>query len=146
MLIGYVPQSIFLHDDSIKNNIAVGEYEDEINLHRLNKAIKYAQLEKYILNLKDGVDTIVGENGSKLSGGQIQRIGIARALYINPEILIFDEITSSIDSDTEKQLLEVIKNLKQEKTIILITHKSSNLEICDEIYKVKNKEIINLVK
>tara|TARA_Y100000816_G_C26102750_1_gene584925 strand:- start:17 stop:1756 length:1740 start_codon:yes stop_codon:yes gene_type:complete len=145
-LIGYVPQSIFLHDDSIKNNIAVGEYEDEINLHRLNKAIKYAQLEKYILNLKDGVDTIVGENGSKLSGGQIQRIGIARALYINPEILIFDEITSSIDSDTEKELLEVIKNLKQEKTIILITHKSSNLEICDEIYKVKNKEIINLVK
>ena len=92
------------------------------------------------------MDTIVGENGSKLSGGQIQRIGIARALYINPEILIFDEITSSIDSDTEKQLLEVIKNLKQEKTIILITHKSSNLEICDEIYKVKNKEIINLVK
>jgi ABC-type multidrug transport system fused ATPase/permease subunit len=141
-LISYVPQKIFLQDDTIKNNIAFGEFEDEINEENFLSSIKSAQLEKFISNLEDGCDTKIGEAGSKLSGGQIQRMGIARALYVDPKILIFDEITSSIDVDTERQILEVVKKLKKNKTIILITHKPSTLEICDEVYEVKNQKVI----
>ena len=88
----------------------------------------------------------MGENGSKLSGGQIQRIGIARALYFNPEILILDEITSSLDTITEQQILNVIKNLKKEMTIILITHRKSTMVICDEIFELNNKKIEKKMK
>lgn len=140
--IGFVPQNIFLEDDTIKNNIAYGEFDEEINKNNLSKSIKSAQLEDFISNLANGLSTQVGENGSKLSGGQIQRIGIARALYFNPEILILDEITSSLDSNTEEQILNVIKNLKNEITIILITHKTSAMVICDEIFEVNNKKIL----
>ena len=111
--IGFVPQNIYLEDDSIKNNIAYGEYDEEINNNNLSKSIQSAQLENFINSLENGLSTKVGENGSKLSGGQIQRIGIARALYFNPEILILDEITSSLDTITEQQILNVIKNLKK---------------------------------
>ena len=140
--IGFVPQNIFLEDDTIKNNIAYGEYEEEINDSNLSKSIKSAQLENFINNVENGLSTKVGENGSKLSGGQIQRIGIARALYFNPEILILDEITSSLDSLTEQQILDVIKNLKDKMTIILITHKKSTMVICDEIFEINNKKVI----
>ena len=140
--IGFVPQNIFLEDDTIKNNIAYGEFDEGINKNNLSKSIKSAQLEDFISNLANGLSTQVGENGSKLSGGQIQRIGIARALYFNPEILILDEITSSLDSNTEEQILNVIKNLKNEITIILITHKTSAMVICDEIFEVNNKKIL----
>ena len=140
--IGYVPQKIFLQDDTIKNNIAFGEFENEINEEDILKSIKLAQLNNFIKNLKDGYNSKVGEDGSKLSGGQIQRIGIARALYINPDILILDEITSSLDSITEKNILNDIKTLKKDKTIILVTHKLSALEICDEIFQVKDQQII----
>ena len=141
-LIGYVPQRVFLQDDSIKNNIAFGEHEHEINKENLLKSIRSSQLENFILSLKDGLDTKVGENASKLSGGQIQRIGIARALYLDPEILFLDEITSSLDAKTEQEILSLIKSLKKEKTIIFITHNKSNLEICDEVYEVNNQNLI----
>ena len=104
---------ISIWDDSIKNNIAYGEYDEEINNNNLSKSIQSAQLENFINSLENGLSTKVGENGSKISGGQIQRIGIARALYFNPEILILDEITSSLDTITEQQILNVIKNLKR---------------------------------
>ena len=141
-LIGYVPQRVFLQDDSIKNNIAFGEHEHEINKENLLKSIRSSQLENFILSLKDGLDTKVGENASKLSGGQIQRIGIARALYLDPEILFLDEINSSLDAKTEQEILSLIKSLKKEKTIIFITHNKSNLEICDEVYEVNNQNLI----
>lgn len=141
-LIGYVPQRVFLQDDSIKNNIAFGEHEYEINEENLLKSIRSSQLENFVLSLKDGLNTKVGENASKLSGGQIQRIGIARALYLDPEILFLDEITSSLDAKTEQEILSLIKSLKKEKTIIFITHNKSNLEICDEIYEVNNQNLI----
>ncbi len=141
-LIGYVPQKIFLQDDTIKNNIAFGELDNEIDELNIKKSIKLAQLENFINSLDDGYNTKVGEDGSKLSGGQIQRIGIARALYSNPEILILDEITSHLDSTTESKLLEDIKVLKKDKTVIFITHKSSTLKICDEVYQVQNRKIL----
>ena len=141
-LIGYVPQGIYLLDDTIKNNIAFGEFSNDIDESTLLKSIKLAQLEKLISNLEKGYDTNIGENGSKLSGGQIQRIGIARALYTNPQILILDEITSSLDVNTEEEIINVIKNLKGEKTIILITHRLNMLKICDDVFELNDGLLI----
>lgn len=137
-IIGYVPQKIFLDDDTIKNNIAFGEFDNEIDQNKLNECIKLAQLSDFVEKLDEGINTFVGESGSKLSGGQVQRVGIARALYNNPQILVLDEITSSLDVDTEKEIIDVIKNLKGKKTIILITHRLNILQVCDEIFEVNN--------
>ena len=141
-LIGYVPQNIYLLDDTIKNNIAFGELSNDIDEATLLKSIKLAKLEKLINNLEKGYDTNIGENGSKLSGGQIQRISIARALYTNPQILILDEITSSLDVNTEEEIINVIKNLKGEKTIILITHRLNMLKVCDDVFELNDGLLI----
>ena len=143
--IGYVPQNIFLNDDSIKNNIALGEEESEIDEKRLKDAINKSKLDDFINNLEDGYNTNIGENGARLSGGQIQRIGIARALYADPELLFLDEITSSLDLETEAQIINDIQYLKKNKTIVIITHRSSTTKICDEIYELKNLKL-NKVK
>ena len=140
--IGYVSQTIYLIDDSILKNIALGIPENEINFNKVNEVLKQVQLEKFINNLELGVKTKVGERGVQLSGGQRQRIGIARALYHNPNILILDEATSALDSETEKEVMESIKNLKGDKTIIMIAHRISTLVDCDEIYKIQNKGIL----
>jgi ABC-type multidrug transport system fused ATPase/permease subunit len=140
--IGYVSQTIYLIDDSILKNIALGIPENEINFNKVNEVLKQVQLEKFINNLELGVKTKVGERGVQLSGGQRQRIGIARALYHNPNILILDEATSALDSETEKGVMESIKNLKGDKTIIMIAHRISTLVDCDEIYKIQNKGIL----
>ena len=106
-LIGYVSQSIFLTDDTIRNNIAIGIDESDIDNNRINESIKLAQLDNFISSLPDKEETIVGEKGARISGGEQQRIGIARALYHNPKILVLDEATSSLDSITEKKILKV---------------------------------------
>ena len=108
----------------------------------MQKSLKLSQLSSFIETIPDGVETIVGERGSMLSGGQIQRIGIARAIYHESEILIFDESTNALDSEAEQKIIEEIKDLKKTKTIIIISHKLSNLEICDKVYQLKNKQLI----
>tara|TARA_B110000116_G_scaffold254078_1_gene251311 strand:- start:4484 stop:6223 length:1740 start_codon:yes stop_codon:yes gene_type:complete len=140
-IIGYVPQSIFLVDDSILNNIAFGIPNNEINLSKINQAIKDSQLENYIDGLEKGLDTKAGERGVQISGGQLQRIGIARALYDNPEILILDESTASLDSKTESGVMNSIRKLKGSKTILMISHRITSLKDCDHIYEIKNGEI-----
>ena len=139
--IGYVAQEIFLLDNSIKNNIALGIPEDEIDINRVNEVIQLAQIKSFVETLPNGINTIVGEHGDQLSGGQRQRIGIARALYQNPDVLIFDEATSALDNETEKEILKVIFSLKKGKTIIMIAHRLSTLEKCDEVYQIKKGEI-----
>jgi ABC-type multidrug transport system fused ATPase/permease subunit len=129
--IDYVPQSIYLTDDTIEKNIAFGE--EEIDLNRLNSAIDAAQLRKFIEALPDGVKTIVGERGIRLSGGERQRIAIARALYRNPEVLIFDEATSALDNDTEARLMETINTVSKDRTVIMIAHRLTTLKDCDRI-------------
>lgn len=129
--IGYVPQSIYLTDDSIEKNIAFGE--KNIDLSRLNSAIDAAQLRKFIDALPEGVMTVVGERGIRLSGGERQRIAIARALYRNPEILIFDEATSALDNDTEARLMETINAVSKDRTVIMIAHRLTTLKDCDRI-------------
>ena len=136
-IIGYVPQDVHLLNDSLKKNIAFGLEENEIDQHKLNKAIIASQLEKLVNNLgKSGVDTMVGERGGNLSGGQIQRIGIARALYNDPKILILDEATSSLDRLTERAILNEVYNNENNKTIIIISHNLEVLNRCNKIYKL----------
>ncbi len=139
--IGYVPQSIYLLDDTLKANIAFGVKENEINLENLNRAIEYSKVNEFIKDWPDGYDTIIGEKGGKVSGGQLQRIGIARALYNNPDIIILDEATSALDENLERKIIEILYDLKKIKTIIIVTHRSTNLYNCDQIIdlnKIKN--------
>lgn len=141
-IIGYVPQSIFLTDDSIINNIALGIPSNEINLDKVQKCIEIAQLNDFVNSLDDGLLTNVGERGVSLSGGQRQRIGIARALYNDPQILVFDEATSALDTETESAFMESIKLLAGKKTIIMVAHRLTTLVNCDKVYKFFNGEAI----
>lgn len=136
--IGYVPQNVFLLDDTILKNVAFGVEDSKIDIDLVNKSLKEAQLKEKIETLPEGLSTIVGERGSKLSGGEIQRIGIARALYNNSELLIFDEFTNNLDLATEQKILEIIYNFKGKKTIVIISHKLETMKICEKIFKIKN--------
>lgn len=137
--IGYVPQSIYLIDDTVAANIAFGE--EEIDEQRLNRAIDSAQLRKFINHLPDGPQTVVGERGVRLSGGERQRIAIARALYRNPEVLIFDEATSALDNETEAKLMETIHTVSQDRTVIMIAHRLSTLDRCNRVIKVEGGRV-----
>ncbi len=134
--IGYVPQSIYLSDDTIRKNIAFGLYDDEIDDEKVWAALKKAQLEEFIKSCPEQLEMNVGDRGVRLSGGQRQRIGIARALYYDPQLLIFDEATSALDTETEGAVMQAIESLYGKKTMIIIAHRLSTLEKCDIIYKV----------
>jgi len=136
--IGYIPQTVYLTDDSIKSNIAFGVNIDEVDNTRLNHAISSAQLEIFVSSLPDGIETLVGESGSRISGGQRQRIGIARALYNNPDVLVMDEATSALDKTTETQLMKVIKDISQSKTVVFVTHRESIINYCDKVLMLEN--------
>ena len=140
--IGYVPQSIFLTDDSLRRNIAFGLNDNEIDDKQVWNVLKLAQLDEFVKEQPEGLNTFVGEQGVKLSGGQKQRIGIARALYHNPEILLLDEATSALDNQTEASFMSMINNLHGDKTIIIIAHRLSTIEKCDRVYKFDKGEIV----
>ena len=135
-MIGYVPQFIFLLDDTVKANVVFGEPDVEVNDKRVIECLKMAQIYDFIESLSENINHIVGENGIQLSGGQRQRIGIARALYHNPEVLILDEATSALDNETEKAFIDALDNLKGTLTIIMIAHRLTTVENCDEIIKL----------
>lgn len=141
-LIGYVPQSIFITDDTLKNNIAFGIDEKNISNEKLLNCINLSQLDGYVNKQSSGLNTLIGEKGSKISGGELQRLGIARALYNKPKILILDESTNSLDFSTEALLLKEIEKLKKNITIIIITHRESTLKICDKIVKIDDGMLI----
>ena len=134
--IGYIPQAIFLTDDSIRENIAFGVPAEEISEERIWEVLEDAQMKTFVEQLPEGLDTTIGDRGVRLSGGQRQRIGIARALYHNPEILVFDEATSALDNDTEAAIMEAIDSFYGKKTMIIIAHRLKTIENCDIIYKV----------
>lgn len=140
-LLGYIPQNIYLMDDSICKNIAFGVEDREIDEEAVRKALRQAQLEDFIAELPQGMDTFVGDRGVRLSGGQRQRIGIARALYRNPEILIMDEATSALDNETETAVMESISRLQGEKTMIIIAHRLTTIRNADLIYEVSGGKI-----
>lgn len=140
--LGYIPQYIYLTDDTIRANVAFGCDPKEIREEQVWKALEDAQLKDYIMSLPKGLDTEVGERGVRLSGGQRQRIGIARALYRNPEILVFDEATSALDTETEKEVMQAINSLQGTKTMIMIAHRLSTIENCDAVYRIENGEVV----
>ncbi len=141
--IGLISQENYLLDDTIKNNIIFLNSDEEINNENLNDAILFSGLKNFIDALPNKLETIVGEKGSFLSGGQVQRIALARLLYRNPEVLILDEFTNSLDFETENFILEKLNELKtsKNKTIIMISHKMKPLKICDEIVILNNGNI-----
>lgn len=142
--IGYVSQSLYLTEGSIKQNIAFGVPEGEVDDGRVWQVIEMARLDSFINELPNGVDTQIGEFGTRLSGGQKQRICIARALYYEPEILVMDEATSALDIETEHDVMESIENLSDKMTIIIIAHRLQTIEKCKKVYRVKNGKIISV--
>lgn len=140
--IGYIPQMIFMLDDTIRSNIAFGYKEQEDNEENIWKALEEAQLSEFVNSLPEGLDTRIGERGIRLSGGQRQRIGIARALYPNPELLIFDEATSALDNETEAAIMESIEALHGKKTLVIIAHRLTTIEGCDMVYRVSEGSIV----
>jgi len=141
--IGYVPQSIYLLDASIRGNVAFGLENKDIDNHKVWDALRIAQLEDFTKQLADGLDTLVGENGVRFSGGQRQRLGIARAVYHQPEILILDEATSALDSETEKDVSRAIEALSGQKTLIIIAHRLSTIRQCDNIFFMREGTIVD---
>ena len=136
--IGYVPQNIYLIDDTIEKNIALGLAVSKINQENLLNSIQQSQLKNFIQTLDNGLKTVVGERGSRISGGEKQRIGIARALYRNPSVLVLDEATSSLDLNNEAEITKTISNLKGKKTIIIVSHRISTVKNCDKIFRMEN--------
>ena len=146
-LISIVPQKINLLDDSIKNNILYAQkFSKEKNIDEKINNLQNICLLDYVNKKDDGWDTVVGENGSKLSGGQIQRLGFARALFKEPQILILDEATSGLDEETEKKLLNNLINIKPKLTIIIITHNKKILNICSKVFQIFDKKIKEIPK
>lgn len=140
---GSVSQNIFLLDNTIEKNITFNISNESTDHKRLNKAIKVAQLESKINSLPNGLKTKVGNNGIKLSGGERQRLAISRLLYQDPEIIFLDESTNSLDFKTEKLILDSIKENYKDKTIIMIAHRQSLIEYCDEVWKLENGKLQN---
>jgi ABC-type multidrug transport system fused ATPase/permease subunit len=137
--VGYVPQNCNLIDESVAFNITFKESYDK---ERVLQALKIARLEKFVSDLPNGLATVLGESGVRVSGGQKQRIGIARAVYRNPEILIFDEATSALDAVTERELMGEINNLSGDKTLIIVAHRLSTVENCKVIHLLDKGRII----
>ncbi len=139
--ISYIPQMIFMLDDTIRANIAFGSEEKDIDEEQVWIALEEAQLADFVRSLPEGLDTSIGERGIRLSGGQRQRIGIARALYTNPELLIFDEATSALDNETEAAVMEAINKLHGRKTLLIIAHRLGTIEGCDMVYRVEKGKV-----
>lgn len=140
--IGYVPQMIYLLDDSLRRNIAIGLSDDRIDDQRIWEVLRLAQLDKFVGELREGLDSACGENGIRLSGGQRQRIGIARALYHDPELLVFDEATSALDNETEREFTAAINGLAGSKTMVIIAHRLSTVRNCDRLIVMERGHVI----
>ena len=141
-ILAFVPQQVYIFDESLKNNIAFGYNNADIDEERIAFCVKMSELENYVKNLPEGIDTVVGDRGKQMSGGQLKRLGIARALYRNPEILILDEATSEVDNITEKRILNNLQNLKKELTIISITHNVKNIDKASKVIKLNHGNLI----
>jgi len=144
MNIAHVPQNIYLSDNSIEENIAFGVSKDKIDHQRVRKVAQQAQIAQLIEQWQEGYQTFVGERGIRLSGGQRQRIGIARALYKKASVLIFDEATSALDNETEREVMEAIKDLDGEITVLIIAHRLTTLRNCDKVVKLDNNHALSV--
>ena len=140
--IGYIPQMIFMLDETIRRNVAFGIPDEKIDDEKVWEVLEEAQLAEFVRNLPQKLDTQIGERGVRLSGGQRQRIGIARALYTDPDLLVFDEATSSLDNETEAAMIESINHLHGKKTLIIIAHRLHTIKGCDIVYRIMDGKVI----
>lgn len=139
--IGYVPQSIFLTDDTLRRNIAFGIPDASIDDAAVRRVVGAAQIASMVSNLPNGLDTVVGERGIRLSGGERQRIGIARALYHDPAVLVLDEATSSLDTETEREVMETVRALGGGKTLIIVAHRLSTVAHCQRLFRLEHGRV-----
>ena len=142
-LIGYVPQSIYLTDDTLLKNVAFGLHPRDIDEKAVRRSIDAAQLTEFVRTLPDGLDTVVGERGVRLSGGQRQRIGIARALYNDPQVLVLDEATSALDTETENGVMESVRNLQGERTVVIVAHRLTTVDHCSRIFTIEDSRLVD---
>ena len=140
--IGYVSQAIYLTDDTVRRNVAFGIAEKNVDEVALERALRSAQLWDFVDSLPNKTHTIVGERGVRVSGGQRQRIGIARALYHEPQVLVLDEATSSLDIETETEVMSAIRALQGFKTILIVAHRLSTVQHCDRLYRIEDAQIV----
>jgi ATP-binding cassette subfamily C protein len=142
--IGFVPQSVFLIEDSIARNIAFGSRPEEIDEEHVWRVLEIVQMRDFVESLPNGIHEFVGEDGSRLSGGQRQRLGIARVLYDDPEILVFDEATSSLDAAIERAFSESLMQVRKTRTLIMIAHRLSTLRDCDRIVMLDKGTVLDI--
>ena len=133
---------IYLCDDTIKSNIAFGVASEDINDEKVWQALHLAQLEDFVRSLPLGINTLIGERGIRLSGGQRQRVSIARALYHDPEIVVMDEATAALDNETERDFMDALNGLSNEKTIIIIAHRLTTVQLCNKIFFFKEGKLV----
>jgi ATP-binding cassette subfamily C protein len=141
-MIGYVPQSIVLFDDTVRSNVAFGVPRDAVDDTRVWEALAFAQLDDVVHSLASGLDNVIGEAGVQLSGGQRQRLGVARALYHDPNVLMFDEATSALDNETEFKLTEILEGLRGRLTTITIAHRLSTVRRCDRLFYLEEGKVL----
>lgn len=143
-IVSYIPQIVYLNGETIRDNVAFFDNEYEIDDEKVVDCLKCAQIWKDVKKMPDGIHTLVGDNGTVISGGQRQRIALARALYKNFEILVMDEATAALDMDTEKAVIDSIREMKGKKTILIATHHVSLANECDFVYRIENQKIIQV--
>ena len=142
--VSYIPQTVFLNGETVRNNVAFFEEEEDIDDARVEECLKCAQIWQDVQKMPQGVNTLIGENGTAISGGQRQRIALARALYKDFELLVMDEATAALDMETEKAVIDSIRQLKGNKTLLMVTHHMSLADECDAVYKIEDKQIIQV--
>jgi ABC-type bacteriocin/lantibiotic exporter with double-glycine peptidase domain len=140
--IGYVPQHVFLMDTTVRRNVAFGLSDKEINAPEVERALRLANLWEFVQTLPHGLETVVGERGVRLSGGQRQRLGIARALYGGPEVIVLDEATSALDEDTEREIVESMREISRNRTLIVVAHRTSTLAYCTRLIRLDAGRIV----
>jgi len=144
MVVSYIPQVAYLNGETVRNNVAFFDSEENIDDKKVVECLKYAQVWEDVVKMPEGIYTIIGENGISISGGQRQRIALARALYKEPDILVMDEATAALDVETEKAVIDSIRMVKKNKTLIIATHRISLANECDLIYKIENQKIVQV--
>lgn len=143
-LVSYIPQTVYLNGETVRNNVAFFSEESDIDDVRVEDCLKCAQIWEDVMEMPDGIHTLIGENGTAISGGQRQRIALARALYKDFELLVMDEATAALDMDTEKAVIDSIRQVKGNKTLLMVTHHMSLANECDVLYKIENKKIVRV--
>ena len=141
-IVGYIPQVVYLNDETVRRNISF--FEDEIDDERVIESLKCAHIWEDVEQMPEGINTLIGENGTVISGGQRQRMALARALYKDFEILIMDEATAALNMEMEKAVIDSIRQVKGNKTLLIVTHHMSLANECDIIYKIENKKFVRV--